>query len=240
VSDFLFRAFGDTEFDGVEQVSDSAFQIDAFQDQLLAWTKSVVNHELTQKGWSKAASCTRLKDCDPIAHTLNRRPTPEYLKQVGIKFPFLAIWPRDGTTEDFTLEKERIITNWSALYTLGPLDENDYQRLGGTLRIFAKLFGAMLRNRGHGEHEGGAVQFDEGQIEVSSIQLGRHAIGPAPFGQQDDGILFWASELEFQTVEVERFVEGSDPSFNGFSINADSLGHGSEFKDMAQAQSDTE
>lgn len=233
MADFLFKALGSAEFDGTSDVVTTAFDIDPFQDRLMAWVQNVVNHEWVKKGWATSVAGTGLVGRNPVHQVLNREPKPGLIKQLGLKFPLLCTWPREGVPGEFSLEREQTDTTWSMLYVLGPLNEVEFQKLKAWLRIFPKIFALLIRARSHSEHDGGAVQFDTDKIEVSTLSVGRHQIGPANFGQDNDGIMFWAVEVEFRTLEVERSLDGADPDLEGFDILANSIGEGSVFDGIA-------
>lgn len=228
----LFKKFGGTVFDGSSELSngDSLYVIDDNQRQLLAWLKAAMNAELNAKGWTNAVSGTRLDGKSPVEFTLNRKPEPQFLQQVSIDYPMLALWPNGSTVEDFTLSREQITTSWGLLYLLGPLNEQDYARLGAALRISDKLVSLVIRSRGHSDHDSGAVQLDVLQADFSSIRVVRSAYGNVEAMGTESGLTFYGAEFEIETTEVSGFVDGADPCFDGSDIALDHVSPEGDFE----------
>lgn len=206
--------------DGVQSESTELFTtLDPAHERLIAWAKQTLISELSLKGWATATAGTALALKSPVESVLHREPEQSYLKSVNTPFPLLYCYPREGSSRDHTLEKLAIETTWRFGYVIGALNPEDYARLGATLRAFPKLIGLMFSARSHPDYQDGADQFDENTVNFAAVRMTRYQYGAAPFGDQGDGVMFYVSELELVTTEIEGFAETS-PVITGFDVGA--------------------
>ena len=221
MTDSLFGKFNATEFDADgstgEHLNDTF--VPAY-GRLLQWTKAVVNHELSNKGWSNAATGTVLDGTSPVQMTMNREPEPSLLRQTSTAYPLLYVHHKEGTVGARTTELSQITRQWGMGYILGPLSPKDYERLSGALQAFPALVELMFRARAHSAYDSGADQFDANKVDFSSIALTKFRTGAATFGDQGEGMPFYMSELELVTTETEGDIAGVNPSFSGFDVAA--------------------
>lgn len=213
-SEFLSRQVGATKLngDGV-LVSKSLFEtLDPAHVRFTDWVYAAVNAEFAAKGWAQVTNGSTLQGNDPVETKWLHEPDAASLRQTGIKFPMLCVWPNSEAHTDETLIIERITTLWSVQYILGPLTPELHRRIGGAMRAFPKLVRALLQKQSHPAFDDG-----KGQIHATKLNWSQVRTVSATFGkvaENDGSFSFYGSTLVLETIE--RLTEIEDDTFANF------------------------
>jgi hypothetical protein len=242
----FFARIGAVEFpvEGDQVTDEQLFSVcDPIVDRLLKLLRAAVNKELGQdvntvepsSVWSVARTGTRLATELPVADTLYTAPTPELLLSSEYGFPLLCVY-RGGSESDgkWSLDIDRLSSNWGIEYILGPLDPADHRRLAGALTTAHGVLLLTLRRGSHPAYDEGRHQFPE--PEIWSIQAMRSQIGPARFGEQDRGQIFYGVRVSLDIVELIDHDTTVYPAHEGTDLNVGVGGPEGVLADVMQAR----
>jgi len=227
--DFLFARFGDVQFPvpGTDVADDQLFSaFDPVRDTLIALFQTALVAELA-KAWNVARVGTRLSDREPVADVLHEMPRRGLLQQQLFKYPLLCVYRTSSTSDELTLWRERITQLWGVDYIIGPLDPAEYRRLGGALQAAQKLLQLTLRQSGHPAYLGGRVVLTPDNGGLDTARVVSTQIGPAQYGETDEGQEFHAMSMVLETTELDALDLDAIPVFEGVTAT---LGVGDAFQ----------
>lgn len=177
--------------------------------------KAAINGELTDS-WQKLVGSTSpvnagvlgsthpLYGTLPVADTLELEPTPPIMTQRKAVWPLLCVH-RTGkaTYDEHTMQLFKRTQTWALHYILGPLDIADLHRLNKVCVAVTGIVAMVIRDRGHLNYQGGAVQFFGDTQAFSSIRLVDHeGPGQARFSESGDSTVYYAVTMTLETTET--------------------------------------
>ncbi len=196
--------------------------LDPGRDILLALFAAAINSELGA-AWTAVTNTLgaghKMQGTSPVQSTLPDEPTEQYLTQVKKVFPLLALHRMGaGTYTQLTLETIRLVQPWKLYYILGPLDVIDSRKLKDACVAVAKIVAIVIRDRKHLAYEDGDLQFFD---LFSSIRAVSHeGPGQAAYAGDSSTVIFWAIEINLETIEKSDYVDGSEADFEALDVTA--------------------
>lgn len=230
LSESSLETFGGLTLPAVEDDStDTLASLDPARDALLAFFAAAINSELGA-AWSAITGMLqvghRLDGTQPVQSTFPDEPTEQYLTQVKKAFPLLALHRSGtGTYTQLTLETIRLVHPWKLYYILGPIDVIDSRKLKDVCVAVAKVIAIVIRDRKHQAYESGALQFFDYFTSIRTVS--HEGPGQAAYAGDKSTTIYWAIEINLETVERSGYVDGSQGSdFEAMDIIANVGGDG--------------
>lgn len=201
-----------SEFDG------SFVPMDPARSILAALFKSALNYELGPV-WNKlTGSATPLIDTSPVMSVFELDPNTHNMKQVGLKYPVLALHRvGEQTWSDFTMQVSKCDQDWNLHYILPNLDVSEMRRIGDVLRIIPEIIRRTIRARGHISYENGQLQFE--RCGLASAHVTKSEFGQAKFGGQVESPEWPAVTVTIHTVEYGTDREEEYPYLDSIDWN---------------------
>lgn len=245
----LFKRFGGLEL----PLSDSATLLDTdpVRDVLLGLFEAAINAELGP-AWRRVTAGMpgdQLSKLNPVAKTYGFEPKQEFLQQLKVGWPFLALH-RSGTAnhEPHTLESERITQPWTLHYILPPLEIGDQHKVGNVFQAVAKIVTLVVRERSHPAYQDGAVQFfgsldpdEPGTVaQLGALRVVSHEFGQAVFSEGADAVHYPALEMTLESVEYSGANQGAFGEFEAVDYSASVTSEDGRAADLVLGQTDAE
>lgn len=194
--------------------------LDPARSRLNELFKVAINYELSEV-WRKITNQLspkhQLYGTLPVQDTLELRPTASVMLQRKASFPLLSV-TRTGRAvwEQFTIETERRVQDWSLMYILPPLDVHDQRKVGDVLLAIPAIVRRVIRNHGHKAFENGALQFFGDASGIGAIRMvAQSDFGNAPFAEGPDAPIYFTMVCELQTIEYSVDSADEFPDFDG-------------------------
>lgn len=222
-----------TDFDG------TFVPLDPARSRMAQLFASAIRAELGPIWQKLTGTATPLLNTRPVETVFELDPTTHLTKQVGFKFPVLALH-REGeqTWSEHTMQVDKCEQEWGLHYILPNLDIGDTRRIFDVLRIIPEIIRRVIRQRGHVSFEDGALQFFHDKGGIGSIKLTKAQWGQARFGGEVESPVWLATTCTLHTVEYAADSESEFGEFEGVDWNigvGDSTGI---IPDMIEAYSD--
>jgi hypothetical protein len=215
LSESMLQTMGGLTLPAVEDSdNDTLASLDPARDQLLAFFAAAINSELGA-AWTAVTDTLgashRLYGTSPVQDTLPDEPTEQFLTQRKTGFPLLALH-RVGTGQyqRLTLELTRLVQPWKLYYILGPLDIIDVRKLKDVCVAVGKIVALATHTRKHKAYDDEALQFFD--LFTSVRVVSHEGPGQAAYAGDSSTTIFWAIEINLETVERSGYVEGSEGS----------------------------
>ena len=216
----LFESFGDVALDGDDAaVTDTLITaMDPVRDRLADLFAAAINDELTGKGWAKAVAGTVLDCKNPVEQTFHEPFRAATTRSIEHTFPSLSGYLEQSDHEEYLLDRDRIRTRGGLTYLLGPLSPGDYRRIGSALHGAAQIITITIGRRTHPSFDAGDLQFFSNKGGLSSIRVINSTEGVAEFGQQGEGLEFYALQMALETTEDEYYGSELEVAFEGMDV----------------------
>jgi hypothetical protein len=198
--------------------SGSFVPFDPARSSMLALFKAAINYELRQVWPKLTGKLTIISDTNPVETTLELEPTSYIMKQLGVKYPLLALHRvGDQVWSEHTLAADKCEQEWNLHYILPNLEIGDQRRIVDVFRIIPEIVRRVIRQRGHAAYENGSLQFfsDEGGMGLGNIKMTRAESGQSKFGDNGDGPIWNATTITLITTEYGTDSADEFGTFDG-------------------------
>ena len=190
----------------IDGINDSLAVLDPARDRLLELFATAIESELGA-AWTKVTGAlpqgSAFAGSSVVADKLPLRPSAQLMQERKTKFPLLCLH-REGSeeTQPFTLNEDRVQQQWQLHYILGPGDVEVERKILDVCHAIGALVKLVVRQRGHKDYDGGALQFFPESGALESVRVLRKD-GPGQATFVDDGsVTLWACTWTLETIEA--------------------------------------
>lgn len=226
-----------------DDFTDSLAPLDATRDRLLQLFQTAINAELGEV-WRKIVDTSldpgsKFSGTQPVDDILPLRPSLATMQARKCSFPLLALH-RDGDVEyeEFLLDEIREKQSWMLHYIVGPGDIEVERKLLDIVYAVARVVALVIRQRGHKDYDGGALQFFPGVGSLASVRLvKRSALGQAVFSE-DPSVMYWAIQMTIETTEISSDNLDAIADFDAADFNFGLTDETGTLPDFVQGSTD--